>query len=109
MDRLSPISTRPAVLLRTPRLSQILEETTTSIGGAKYKYLTLKYNTVTRSGYDVERIAHVAATVHQRLLCSLVATVSSERRNKMDSDLAAIRASFRVANAVDMETVDRTG
>lgn len=85
------------------QLKQVLEETSVSTGGVDYKYLTLKYNTVTRSGYDVERIAYIASTVRQQVLCSLIATVSSERRKKMESDLAAIRASFRVANSVDVD------
>lgn len=59
----------------------------------------MKYNTVTRSGYDVERISYISATVRQRRLFTLVATVSSERRNKMDLELNAIRASFRVGDA----------
>lgn len=68
-------------------------------GGVNYAYLTVRYNTVTRSGYDVERISYIAATVRQRKLFTLVATVSSERRNKMDLELNAIRASFRVGDA----------
>lgn len=64
-----------------------------------YKYLTVMYNTVTRSGYDVQRISYIAATVRQRKLFTLVATTSSDRRKKMDVDLIAIRASFRVGDA----------
>lgn len=64
-----------------------------------YTYLTVKYNTVTRSGYDVERTSYISATVRQRRLFTLVATVSSDRRNKMDVELNAIRASFRVGDA----------
>lgn len=65
-----------------------------------YKLLTLKYNTITRLEYDVERIAYIAATMRQKVPYSLVVTVSSERRKKMEADLVAIRASFRVANVV---------
>lgn len=72
-------------------------------GGVSYTYLTVKYNTVTRSGYDVERISYIAPTVRQRKLFTLVATASSERRNKMDVDLNAIRASFRVGDAGAVE------
>lgn len=60
-------------------------------------YLALKYNTVTRSGYDVERIAYVASTISNRVLYSLVATASAERIKRMKNDLVAIRESFRVA------------
>lgn len=67
-------------------------------GGVDYKYLTVKYNTVTRSGYDVERIAYIAATIKRKKLVTLVATVSGERRYKMELDLDAIRASFRVGD-----------
>lgn len=66
--------------------------------------MTVKYNTVTRSGYDVERISYIAATVKQRKLFTLVATVSSERRNKMDLILNAIQASFRVGDVGVVET-----
>lgn len=72
-------------------------------GGVNYKYLTIKYNIVTRSGYDVERIAYVAATVKQRKLFSLAATVSSERRKKMAPDLDAIQSSFRVGEGGEEE------
>ena len=68
------------------------------MGGVNYKYLTVKYNTVTRSGYDVERIAYIAATMKRKKLVTLVATVSAERRYKMELDLDAIRASFRVGD-----------
>ena len=57
------------------------------MGGVNYKYLTVKYNTVTRSGYDVERIAYIAATMKRKKLVTLVATVSAERRYKMELDL----------------------
>lgn len=67
-------------------------------GGVKYKYLTVKYNTVTRSGYDVERIAYIAATIKRKKLFTLVSTVSGERRYKMETHLDAIRASFRVGD-----------
>ena len=73
-------------------------------GGVNYKYLTLKYNVVTRSGYDVERIAYVAATVNQRKLFSLAATVSSERRKKMAPNLDVIQSSFRVGEGGDEES-----
>lgn len=82
---------------------QILQEVPVSKGGVNYTYLTVKYNTVTRSGYDVERISYIAATVRQRKLFTLVATTSSDRRNKMDVDLSAIRASFRVGDAGVLE------
>lgn len=74
-------------------------------GAVNYRYLTVKYNTVTRSGYDVERIAFVAATVRRKKLFTLVATVSGERRKKMDTDLEAIRASFRVGDVSTSETL----
>lgn len=77
---------------------QILEESLVSSGGVDYKYLALKYNTVTRSGYDVERVAYVASTISNRIMYSLVATASSERIKRMKNDLVAIRESFRVAN-----------
>lgn len=76
--------------------TQVLQDLVVTTGGVKYKYLTLQYNTVTRSGYDVERIAYVAATVRQHKLLSLVATVSSQRLKKMALDLDAIRSSFRL-------------
>lgn len=79
--------------------TQILQEIPVTKGGVNYTYLTVKYNTVTRSGYDVERISYISATVRQRKLFTLVATTSSDRRNKMDVDLIAIRASFRVGDA----------
>lgn len=85
--------------LNEPFPSQILREVPVTKGGVNYTYVTVKYNTVTRSGYDVERISYIAATVRQRRLYTLVATVSSERRNKMDLELNAIRASFRVGDA----------
>lgn len=68
-------------------ISQILQEVSVTKGGVNYTYLTVKYNTVTRSGYDVERISYIAATVRHRKLFTLAATTSSERRNKMDVDL----------------------
>lgn len=56
----------------------------------------------------MERISYIAATMRQRKLFTLVATVSSERRNKMDVTLNAIRASFRVGDAglVEIAPID---
>ncbi|CAN0426822.1 unnamed protein product [Ectocarpus sp. 12 AP-2014] len=82
----------------------VLQEKAVTKGGVNYTYLTVKYNTVTRSGYDVERISYIAATVKQRKLFTLVATVSGERRNKMDLILNAIQASFRVGDAGVVES-----
>eukprot|EP00752_Nemacystus_decipiens_P010030 g8943.t1 len=84
-------------------VAKILQDASVMKGGVTYKYLTVKYNTVTRSGYDVERISYIAATVRQRKLFTLVATTSSDRRNKMDVDLNAIRSSFRVGDAGAVE------
>lgn len=95
-------SVLPVILLtpvNEPFETQILQEIPVAKGGVNYAYMTVKYNTITRSGYDVERISYIAATVRQRRLFTLVATVSSERRNKMDLELNAIRASFRVGDA----------
>lgn len=79
-------------------------------GGVTYTYLTVKYTTVTRSGYDVERISYIAATVKQRKLFTLVAPVSGERRMKMDLILNAIQASFRVGDVgvVEVSSTDFT-
>lgn len=77
---------------------QVLHDEAVEKGGVKYKYLTVKYNTVTRSGYDVERIAYIAATIKRKKLFTLVSTVSGERRYKMETHLDAIRASFRVGD-----------
>ncbi len=82
-----------------PSQTQVLQEVPVTKGGVNYAYLTVKYNTVTRSGYDVERISYIAATVRQRKLFTLAATCSSERRNKMEVDLTAVRGSFRVGDA----------
>lgn len=95
--RMSTQPNRSGVLLVSVQ-QQVLKESAVTKGAVNYRYLTLKYNTVTRSGYDVERIAYVAATVRRKKLITLAATVSSERRKKMDVDLDAIRASFRVGD-----------
>ncbi|CAB1110474.1 unnamed protein product [Ectocarpus sp. CCAP 1310/34] len=84
--------------------AKVLQEKAVTKGGVNYTYLTVKYNTVTRSGYDVERVSYIAATVKQRKLLTLVATVSGERRNKMDLILKAIQASFRVGDVGVVET-----
>ena len=82
-----------------PFQTQVLQEVPVTKGGVNYTYLIVKYNTVTRSGYDVERMSYIAATVRQRKLFTLAATCSSERRNKMEVELTAVRASFRVGDA----------
>ncbi|CAM9244422.1 unnamed protein product [Scytosiphon promiscuus] len=91
-------------------LAKVSQEKASIKGGVNYTYLTVRYNVTTRSGYDVERIAYVAATVRQGKLFTLATTISSERRNKMDVTMNAIRASFRVGDAslVEITASDRS-